>query len=1349
MRIICWNCRGVGNPQAVNAMVDIVQYYKPSILFLMETKANGVRMEQIKSLLRFSHCFSVDCVGIGGGLCLMWKDDVKLAITGYCSNFIDSTSGDGSDCWRFTGFYGCPESGRRRTSWNLLRDLADRSQLPWLCSGDYNDIADPLEKVGGPLHCISLINGFRNALVDANLNDIQAVGSFLSYTYREGTDQCSKERLDRACSNTTWDARFPDAISSNLVAPVSDHTPLLIETVGTQVREDNRRFRFDNSWLEDDELGEVVLTSWQQGLGLDFIQRKDQLVKRVQYWGKNRNRMRWLQKERIKKRLGECSESLDTREVRQLKDVWNQILAEEDIRLRQQAKKFWFRHGDRNSKYFHNSIKARRRCNRIQQIVTSDGSLSSDVGTIQDAFLQYFSGLFSNSPTDFAELLPLVQPRIGAEDNVELLADFTNEEFRSALFQMDPNKAPGLDGLNPAFFQKYWPIIGVDVCNICRLWLARGTIPSEISSALIVLIPKCVNPVDVKDFRPIALYNVIYKILSKALANRLKRVLHKIISPNQSAFIPGRLITNNFIVAFETMHGLKLQNRGSVGSCALKIDIAKAYDRVEWSYLFAMLSALGFSDTWVGWMRMCFSNMSYYLAVNGAEIGPVVPSRGLRQGDPISPYLFLIVAEGLSLLIQDRENKGLLHGCCAKVGCPRVSHLFFADDSLLFFDGTVEEAIRIKQILGVYEKASGQAVNFDKSGIMFSPCVSEENRLTISGILDVHLLLGSGNYLGLPSLIGRSKKQIFSFLRDRIWKRISSWSNRFLSRAGREVLIKSVLQAIPTYCMNVFLLPVSTCRQLQVMMNKFWWGGCREDGRGMNWLSWDRMCGRKSEGGMGFRDLASFNTALLGKQGWRLLVDTNSLLYRVLKAKYFPNGDFLSARLGSNYSFVWKSILSSQQMLQHGVRWRIGDGKQVFVVNCPWIPRDIGFMPLDEAMFVPEAMRVCDLFVEGELRWDVEKLMNIFSVADMRAILTIPLPLFPKPDKLIWHLHKKGVYSVKSAYFCALELSGRTGVLGYNDGWNRLWSLDVPPKVRDFLWRTCRGVLPTRDILLRRGIHVPAACLFCDHDESISHVFLHCPMAVELWRLAGFSTAVDFSIFMDFFIHIYNTFGRERTARMAIHAWKLWHARNERLWVNKVLSPSEVHHAASSYFNDYVASLVSRPRTLSHPSVPRVLPLVEATTLEVDWIAFIDCAVFASADLFGFAAVFEDLEGFFSIAISGFYEGGGQPVIAEALALRQCLSYARDCFLQAGCIFTDNQSLALAIRSPLDDFSEFGLVVSDCKDVMRSQGNIHVCWVRRSENRVAHLLARESIHHGRFNIWIDIPDCLLNYYSTR
>lgn len=148
MRILCWNCRGVGNPRAVNAMEDLVLNYKPSILFLMETKVHGVRMNQIKNLLHYSNCFSVDSIGIGGGLSLMWNNDVQLQVSYFSSNFIDCTIGTGSAQWRFTGFYGCPEPTRRRTSWNLLRELSSRNDLPWLCCGDYNDIAAPEEKSG-------------------------------------------------------------------------------------------------------------------------------------------------------------------------------------------------------------------------------------------------------------------------------------------------------------------------------------------------------------------------------------------------------------------------------------------------------------------------------------------------------------------------------------------------------------------------------------------------------------------------------------------------------------------------------------------------------------------------------------------------------------------------------------------------------------------------------------------------------------------------------------------------------------------------------------------------------------------------------------------------------------------------------------------------------------------------------------------------------------------------------------------------------------------------------------------------------------------------------------------------
>ncbi|XP_043812756.1 uncharacterized protein LOC110619075 [Manihot esculenta] len=1169
MRILCWNCRGVGNPRAVTAMKDLVFYYKPSILFLMETKVHGVRMNQIKNLLHYSNCFSVDSIGIGGGLSLMWNTDVQLQVSYFSSNFIDCTIGTGSAQWCFTGFYGCPEPTRRRTSWNLLRELSSHNDLPWLCCGDYNDIAAPEEKSGGPLRASHLIFGFRGALLDSGLSDIMA--RFFLILIERGLHFVLKK----------------DALSSILVAPVSDHNPLVVEITAPTCYLGSRRFHFDNSWLEDPELGEVVSKAWAEGVRLDFLARKDFTANRIVQWGRNRNKLKRAQKDMIRKRL------------------------EEDLD----------------------------------------------------------SELFSGAVADFGEVISLVEPKVDSHDNAMLTATFIDEEFRHALFQMNPDKALGLDGLNLAFFQRHWKILGPDIGKACREWLARGALLANISNTLLMLIPKCDNPMLLKDFRPIALCNVVYKILSKALANHFKRVLDKIISPNQSAFVPGRLITDNFIVAFETIHGLKQQTRGSDGFCALKIDIAKAYDRVDWAYLSAMLSALGFSTTWIGWMCMCFSDIIYKIALNGSEIGPVIPTRGLRQGDPISPYLFLIVAEGLSLLFQNRESLGLIQGCPAKQGCPRISHLFFADDSLLFFKGTVMEASQVKSLLAVYEKASGQSINFDKSTIMFSPCIRDDICIAVSTVLSVHQSLGTSTYLGLPSLVGRSKKQIFSFLKDRIWKRSNSWNNRFLSRAGREVLIKAVLQAIPAYCMNVFLLPLATCNQLQ-----------------------------KGDGGMGFRDLRCFNAALLGKQGWRILSDINSLLYNVLRAKYFPSGDFMSASLGSNYSYVWKSVHSSQQLLVRGTRWRVGDGRSIFVKNNPWLPSDSNFVPNDP-MFIDDAIHVSDLFVPGELRWDLEKVLNIFSMDDVRSILAIPLPLNPRPDKLIWHFEKRGFYMVKTAYYCVLSMLGRHLRVGTSDLWKKVWALDVPPKVRDFIWRLFRGVLPTRDNLARRGVDVPLGCLFCDANESIDHLFFLVP-----W---------------------------ERASRLAVHAWKVWHTRNELVWNNKVLTPPAIHNVANTFYTDYLHCGLDK-QCAPGPSLLSINAGSASSAL--DWLAYVDCATFSTSDLFGFGAVFEDAEGVFLIAISGYTKGRGSPAIAEALALRQCLMYARDAFLQAGSIFIDSQILLFAFRSNLEDFSEFGVIVSDCKDILLLCPNISLCWIRRSANKAAHLLARQSIRFDRFKL---------------
>jgi hypothetical protein len=214
------------------------------------------------------------------------------------------------------------------------------------------------------------------------------------------------------------------------------------------------------------------------------------------------------------------------------------------------------------------------------------------------------------------------------------------------------------------------------------------------------------------------------------------------------------------------------------------------------------------------------------------------------------------------------------------------------------------EMQHLKEILSHYEHASGQAINYGKSAIAFNSNTHHDTVAAITTFLGVFADIGSGQYLGLPSMIGRSKKAIFSYLKDRIRKKCQSWSARSLSRAGKEVLIKSVAQVIPSYCMGAFLIPTSLCEERERMMNSFYWGSKKNGRRGINWMRWEKLTLHKSLGGLGFRSMEAFNLSMLGKQGWKLMHDSNSLLTRTLKAKYFPRRDFLEAPLGHNPSYT-------------------------------------------------------------------------------------------------------------------------------------------------------------------------------------------------------------------------------------------------------------------------------------------------------------------------------------------------------------------------------------------------------------------------------------------------------------
>lgn len=215
----------------------------------------------------------------------------------------------------------------------------------------------------------------------------------------------------------------------------------------------------------------------------------------------------------------------------------------------------------------------------------------------------------------------------------------------------------------------------------------------------------------------------MYKIVSKVLANRLKKIILEVINESQSAFVLGRQITDNVQVAFETMHCIDQKRKGKKGLMAIKLDMSKAYDRVEWPFLEGMMQKMGFHEKCISLMMMCVTTMSYSVLINNKPKGTIIPSRAIRQGDLISPYLFLLCTEGLSVMFRMEESEGRIWGISVCRGAPRISHLMFADDCIIFCNATEKEGARVFQILEDYEKNSRQKLNNNKRSLFFSKVV--------------------------------------------------------------------------------------------------------------------------------------------------------------------------------------------------------------------------------------------------------------------------------------------------------------------------------------------------------------------------------------------------------------------------------------------------------------------------------------------------------------------------------------------------------------------------------------------------------------------------------------------------
>ncbi|KAI0525121.1 hypothetical protein KFK09_004512 [Dendrobium nobile] len=389
------------------------------------------------------------------------------------------------------------------------------------------------------------------------------------------------------------------------------------------------------------------------------------------------------------------------------------------------------------------------------------------------------------------------------------------------------------------------------VCNAVRAFFIKGYLPNGVKATALALIPKHSNASSLADFRPIALCNTIYKIIAKVLALRIKNFMPLIIRCNQSGFIKARVSTDNILLAKELLSYTR-NVRGIKYFCA-KLDIRKAFDTVSREFLLKRMIQKGFPSRYVGWIKACINNVNFSLVINGALEGYFNTTAGLRQGCPLSPYLFCIVMDALSNLLDDGDFRGI------NVDGFALSHLLYADEVLVFGEATVENCIKLANILNVFADTSGLKVNLEKSSILLPRNMS--NSEDICQALNIYNITHLITYLGVPLSFNRLRISDFLPLMEKATKKLSGWFANLLSFAGRLQFLKFTIVNSIAYWIRGAIIPKAVIKYFKKISSKFLFFGDLDVGKKLHMLSWEEVCKPKTYGGLGLPSVQALQFA--------------------------------------------------------------------------------------------------------------------------------------------------------------------------------------------------------------------------------------------------------------------------------------------------------------------------------------------------------------------------------------------------------------------------------------------------------------------------------------------------------
>nr|GEU49601.1 RNA-directed DNA polymerase, eukaryota [Tanacetum cinerariifolium] len=554
-------------------------------------------------------------VGNSGGILCVWDsnsfDKESTTLSGYFI-IIRGTWHPTGQKFMLVSVYAPQDAKEKVMLWDYLQHEVVRWKGEVIIMADFNEVRYKSERFGSCFNAQGA-RSFNSFIEYSGLMEIILCGCQFTWCYKY-TNKMSK--LDRFLVSKNLLNTCPNISVVTLYRYLSDHRPILLRE--TYVDYGPIPFKVYHYWFDIEGFNKIVEDAW------------------TNYEGREGNKIRGKGGEDdVSKRM------ILINKMQRLDELQSKELA-------QKIKIKWAIEGDKNSSFFHGMLNKKRNSMSARGVMV-DGMWVDDPRKVKKQFVDQFSARFSK-PNKKCVSIQMDFPKKISDDQLrDLERDVTNEEIKMAVWHCGTEKAPGPDGFTFGFYRRFWYLIHEDVSAAVRYFFLHFDIPKGCNSSFIALIPKIPNPNLINDFRPISLIGSMYKIIAKILANRLVGVLDDIVNETQSAFIANRQILDGPFILNEVLQWCKMKKKQAL---IFKVDFEKAYDSVRWDFLDEVLRKFGFRDKWCKWIKCCLTSSRGSIIVNGSPTEEFQFGRGLKQGDPLSPLLFILIMESLHLSFQ-------------------------------------------------------------------------------------------------------------------------------------------------------------------------------------------------------------------------------------------------------------------------------------------------------------------------------------------------------------------------------------------------------------------------------------------------------------------------------------------------------------------------------------------------------------------------------------------------------------------------------------------------------------------------------------------------------------------------